>query len=39
MRRLLRFFGRAEPEKEEILIFRGILKRRINHIINLVRGL
>ena len=26
MRRLRRFFGRAEPEKEEIAIFRGILR-------------
>ncbi len=26
MRRLRRFFGRAEPEKEEVAIFRGILR-------------
>ncbi|SMM99388.1 tRNA:Cm32/Um32 methyltransferase [uncultured Candidatus Thioglobus sp.] len=26
MRRLRRFFGRADPEKEEIAIFRGILR-------------
>ncbi|WP_428087372.1 RNA methyltransferase [Candidatus Thioglobus sp.] len=26
MRRLRRFFGRAEPEKEELAIFRGILR-------------
>jgi TrmH family RNA methyltransferase len=26
MRRMRRFFGRAEPEKEEVAIFRGILR-------------
>jgi tRNA C32,U32 (ribose-2'-O)-methylase TrmJ len=26
MRRLRRFFGRAEPEKDEVAIFRGILR-------------
>ncbi|HIG89201.1 MAG TPA: RNA methyltransferase, partial [Candidatus Thioglobus sp.] len=26
MRRLRRFFGRSEPEKEEVAIFRGILR-------------
>jgi tRNA C32,U32 (ribose-2'-O)-methylase TrmJ len=26
MRRLRRFFGKAEPEKEEVAIFRGILR-------------
>jgi tRNA C32,U32 (ribose-2'-O)-methylase TrmJ len=26
MRRLRRFFGRAEPEKEEVAILRGILR-------------
>jgi tRNA C32,U32 (ribose-2'-O)-methylase TrmJ len=26
MRRMRRFFGRADPEKEEVAIFRGILR-------------
>jgi len=26
MRRMRRFFGRAEPEKDEVAIFRGILR-------------